>query len=255
MSDTTRQSAPDERVLPTTADLRANTSHPIRVSKSSTDPLAEHVIKQRQVQHSPTHITHIAAQVNPDPPLLPRLIEALDRGPDAIRQLLMLAPDAWGEVNSKGSLITKRILTHCIWGEHTETDALQTLQQAILTAYPPTRTTVTQYTPHLTSAINRDSTVWQHTIRNACQDHILPHPLHNPITIFNIHHNTHYTTLIADASHYSYYDPLNFPTPRAAQNIHNTLRQWYSEHSVAPPLLRHTIQPIITKSTPTQTDN
>jgi hypothetical protein len=97
--------------------------------------------------------------------------------------------------------------------------------------------------------------VWQHTIRNACQDHILPHPLHNPITIFNIHHNAHCTTLIADRNYYSYYDPLNSQTPRIALIIYNTLRQWYSDHSIAPPLLRYTTPPITAKSTPQQTDN
>ena len=203
----------------------------------------------------PSHTTHAEAQDHPNTPLLPRIVEALEEGPTALRQIYTLLPNTWRETNNKGTLITKHTLTQCMWGEHTETDGLQTLQQAILTAYPPTRTNVTQYTPHLTSAIARDSTVWRHTIRNACHDHILPHPLHNPITIFNIHHNSHYTTLFTDNNHYSYYDPLNFPTPRTAQNIHNTLRQWYTNHSITPTLLRLASQPIIIKSTPKQTDN
>ena len=74
---------------------------------------------------------------------------------------------------------------------------------------PPTHTHVTQYTANLTSAMSRDSTVWQHTITNACQGHILPRPLYNPIPIFNIHHNSHFTTLITDNHTYSYYDSLN----------------------------------------------
>ena len=97
--------------------------------------------------------------------------------------------------------------------------------------------------------------MWQHTIRNACQDHILPHPLHNPITIFNINHNAHYTTLIADPNHFSYYDPLNFPIPNSASQIHRTLRQWYSNTAIAPPLLHSDAQRVTTKSTPKQTDN
>ena len=155
-------------------------------------------------------------------------------GPATLNSIITSLPNNWREVNDKGTPITKHNLIQCIWGNHTETDGLHNLQQAIITAHPPTHTNVTQYTCHLTSAISIDSTVWQHTIRNACQDHILPHPLYNPITIFNINRNAHYTTLIADHNHYSYYDPLNFPIPHTASQIHNTLRQWYANTDIAP---------------------
>jgi hypothetical protein len=84
----------------------------------------------------------------------------------------------------------------CAWGELTESGSLHTFQQAILTALPPTITTFIQYTTQLTSAICIDNTVWHHTVRNAWQDKILPHSLHNPITIFNTHNNSHFTALI-----------------------------------------------------------
>ncbi len=162
-------------------------------------------------------------------------------GPATLNSSITSLPNNWREINNKGTPITNHTLLQCIWGNHTETDGLHTLQQAIITSHPPTHTNVTQYTCHLTSAISIDSTFWQHTIRNACQDHILPHPLHNPVTIFNINRNAHYTTLIADHNHYSYYDPLNFPIPHTASQIHNTLGQWYANtdiapHSYAPPL-------------------
>ncbi len=55
------------------------------------------------------------------------MIEALEEVTTAFRQMLTLLPNTWREVNNKGSLITKHIQTQCIWGEHTETDGLQTL--------------------------------------------------------------------------------------------------------------------------------
>ncbi len=76
-------------------------------------------------------------------------------------------------------------------------------------------THITQYTAYLTSAISRGSTVWRHAIMNACQGHILPHPLHNPITIF---------------------------------------RQWYTNLPISPQLLQNPSPYIITKSAPLQTD-
>jgi hypothetical protein len=163
-------------------------------------------------------------------------------------------PNNRSEINNKGTTVTKRKLEQCIWGAHTESDILQILHKAIITAYPTTHTHLTQYTAHLTSAIGRDSTIWQHTIMNACQGHILPHPLHTPITIFNIHNNSHFTTLITDINTYSYYDPLNFRHPHTTHRIHNSLRQWYTNLPIAPQLLQNPSPTIITKSTPLQTD-
>ena len=119
--------------------------------------------------HQPHTITH--------------LTDALNGTDRHVKTLIQSLPNDWEAYNHKGSLITKQQLLHCTWGEPTESDSLQAFQQAIITAIPPPTTTVTQYTTHLTSAICRDNTVWRHTIQNACQDQILPHPLFNPITI------------------------------------------------------------------------
>ena len=118
-------------------------------------------------------------------------------------------PDNWSNYNEKGSLITKRQLLQSAWGELKESDSLQAFQQAIITSIPPPANTVTQYTTHLTSAICIDSTLWRHTIRNARQDQLLPHPLFHPTTIFNIHNNSHFTTLITNNHSYYYYDSLD----------------------------------------------
>jgi hypothetical protein len=92
-------------------------------------------------------------------------------------------------------------------------DDLYELQQAILMAHPPPTNTVTLPHTYITIAMSMGSSIWRTAIRNACNDDHLPHPLYSNTTIFNIHHNLHYTTLIAtDISDY-YYDPLQYPTP------------------------------------------
>ena len=147
-------------------------------------------------------------------------------------------------------LVTERQLSQSAWGELKESDSLQVFQQAIITSIPPPTDTVTQYHTRLTSAICRDNTVWQHTIQNACKDHILPHPLFNPITLFNIHHNSHFTTLITNNNAYYYFDSLYLRPPPAIHMIHNTLRQWYTGLDTAPPLLQHTTPVTHIQSTP-----
>jgi hypothetical protein len=79
-------------------------------------------------------------------------------------------------------LVTKRQLSHIVWGDLKESDSLQAFQQAIKTSIPSPSDTVTQYHTHLTSAICKNNTVWHHTIQSSCQDPKLPHPLFNPIT-------------------------------------------------------------------------
>ncbi len=124
MSDTTRQSAPAERVPHIRIDLLANTPNTASREASATDPTVSHVTTQHGVQNSPPQIPRTEAQTHPDTPLLPRMIEALEEGPTAFRQLLTSMPNTWREVNNTGTLNTKHILTQCTWGEHTETYGL-----------------------------------------------------------------------------------------------------------------------------------
>ena len=69
---------------------------------------------------------------------------------------------------------------------------------------------------------------------NASQGHILPRPLHNPITIFNIHQISYFTTRTTDNNTYSYYDFLNSRYPHTTHRIHTTLCQWYTNLPIAP---------------------
>ncbi len=81
----------------------------------------------------------------------------------------------------------------------------------------------------------------------------LSNPLFNPITIFNTHNNSNFTTLITNNHTNYYYDSLNLRPPPAINMIHNTLRQWYSGLEVAPPLLRQDTPITHNQSTPQQT--
>jgi hypothetical protein len=111
MSDPTRQPAPAERVPHNITELQANTPNLASGKPSTTDPTVAHVTMQDCVQKPLSHTPHTKAQAHPDPPLLPRMIEALEEGPTAFRQMLTFLPNTLREVNNKGSLITKHTLT------------------------------------------------------------------------------------------------------------------------------------------------
>ena len=66
---------------------------------------------------------------------------------------------------------------------------------------------------YLTSYICNNISIWHHTIRNACQDRILLHPLHNPITIINIHYDEHFATFVTNNQTYHYYYPPRHTLP------------------------------------------
>ncbi len=114
----------------------------------NTDPIAANVTMTQAARYIPPHTPNDITQEHPDMPLLSRMVRALEEGPTALQQILTLLPSDWREVNPKGTLVTKHILSQCMWGEHTEIDGLQNLQQAILTAYPPTHTQQLHNTPH-----------------------------------------------------------------------------------------------------------
>ena len=101
----------------------------------------------------------------------------------------------------------------CTWGEHSDIDSIQAFQRAITTRYPPPHSGVTQYTTHIKSTLTTHCSVWTQAINNAYDDNILPHPLHNTITIFNIHHRNNFTTLVTNNHTYQYYEPLKAISP------------------------------------------
>ena len=98
--------------------------------------------------------------------------------------------------------------------------------------------------------------MWQHTIRNACKGHILPHPLYDSITIFDIHNNSHFTTIITNNHPYYCCYSLSLCPLQAISFIHTTIRQCYAGLlPIASPLTQHITPSITIKSTPTQIDD
>jgi len=161
-------------------------------------------------------------------PTIAHLIEALTTNDHHIKSLIQTLPNNWSNYNTSGSLITKRQLLQCAWGELKESGSLQAFQQAIITTIPPPTVTVTQYHTRLTFAICVDNTVRQHTIHNACQDQVL-----SPPSISPDHHIQHTPQL---PLHNPYHEQprilllrlLNLRQPPVINMIHNSLRQWYS---------------------------
>ena len=204
MNDTPRRISPDERVIqPNSHRLQAYDiapPHHVRGDARELHPLhdvTEIITKTAPAYpnfHTPSTSSH------PESPILPTLIAALNDGDHNMAARISALPGSWREVNNAGNPFTKRHLEKCTWGALTESDSIQNPQQAIITSYPPLYTHVKQFTANLAATICNDSSFWHHTIRNAYQDHILPHQLHNPTTIFIIHHNDHYTILITDKS-------------------------------------------------------
>jgi hypothetical protein len=197
-----------------------------KTMQTTTPTITKSHTSLHQTHHNPTTVITKQEPDNPPHttpdtttqshiPTIEQLIDALPKNDTYIKKLIQQLPDQWSGTNATGTPITKKQLIQGSWGELKETDSLQSFQQAIIASFPPPTTNVTQYHAQLTSAICRGSSVWQHTIYNACQDKNIPHPLFHPITIFNIHHNSHFTTLITNNQTYYYYDPLNLHPPQA----------------------------------------
>jgi len=82
----------------------------------------------------------------------------------------------------------------------------------------------TQFDTALSRSITQRHPTWTKGIKNTITQNFLSHPLQNPITVFQIYHNSHYTTLITDNINYHYYDGLNLPILPPSTSIHNKLR-------------------------------
>jgi hypothetical protein len=126
------------------------------------------------------------------------LTHALNNTDKHIKTLIQNLPENWTTNKAAGATITKSDLIPCTWGEHSDTDSTQAFQRAITTRYPPAHSRVTQYTTYITSPLTTDYLVWTQAINNAYDDNTIPRPLHNPITIFNIHHRYNFITLITN---------------------------------------------------------
>jgi hypothetical protein len=132
-------------------------------------------------------------------------------------------PDTW---HCKTTL-TKNILERCAWGSYKDDQSISQFQAALLLHSPPIPQ-VTQYDTTLSHSIANHQRVWTRNIKNTLTQTSISHPLQHPITIFQIYHNSHYTTLVTVNANYYHYNGLNLPNPPTTTSIHNKLREWYT---------------------------
>ncbi len=137
-------------------------------------------------------------------------------------------------------------------GSYKDDHCVLTFQQAIISIrhYPRS---VTQYDTLLAQSIVDQNDVWIRQVTNPLTGERLQHPLQNDITILQIHHAKHYTTLITDKDIYYYYDGLGLTIPNTISHLHENLRQWYGD-TTKPPVLRQVAPTIHTPYTPQQTN-
>ena len=112
-------------------------------------------------------------------------------------------------------------------------ESIHNFQLAIMQTRPPPHP-VTQYDTELTNAVSVDANVWSRNIHNIVQNTNLEHTLQNPITILQIFHVAHYTTLIKDKDKYFYYDCLEIQIPTPVNKMHARLTNWYSHTLLLP---------------------
>ncbi len=114
----------------------------------------------------------------------------------------------WIGTDSSGIEKRKYDLFRCVWGEMKEGESILAFQVAILKKYPPRSPSVTQIDTLLTSSLASDMRVWRRGVKNFIFKEVLPIPLCNPITIFQIYTSSHFTTIIIEHDQYYYYDSL-----------------------------------------------
>ena len=170
-----------------------------------------------------------------------------------IAQYIDKLPEGWNSTTITGEIINKQQLQRCKWGALKDNLCIRQFQRAIILAHPP-HAPVAQFDTLLTTSIHQGSDVWERRVVNTLDDNILPHPLCNQITIFQIFHNHHFTTLVTDNHTYYYIDSLHLPPPPSVYALHQRLRRWYAHQEHIPEVLTHDTPHIQILETPTQTD-
>ena len=109
------------------------------------------------------------------------------------------------------------------WGSYKDDHNVLTFQQAIISTRPFPQN-VTQYDTLLAQSIVDQNDVWIKQVTNPLTRERLQHPLQNDITILQIYHAQHYTTLIIDKDKCYYYDGLGLTVPNTISHMHEHLR-------------------------------
>ena len=138
------------------------------------------------------------------------------------------------------------------WGSYKDDHSVLTFQQTILSIRPFPQN-VTQYDTLLAQSIVNQNDVWIRQVTNPLTGEPLQHPLQNDITIMQIFHAQHYTTLITNNHRYYHYDGLGLTVPNTISHLHEHLRQWYNT-SIKPPVLGQQVPEVHTPYTPQQTN-
>jgi len=149
----------------------------------------------------------------------------------------------WGAI-----VITKRQLLMSQWGSYRDDQSISDFHPAIMLSKPPPNL-VTRYDTQLANAVVANNDVWTKNIHYAVHNTSLQHPLQNPITIMQIFHEAHYTTMITDNNKYYHYVSLRLPIPYPVNKLHTRLMTWYAQTPL-PDSLAPEIPYITTSYTP-----
>jgi len=223
------------REFPPPPQLNPPHCPPTPLSPTISPPLKrQHHLTQHHIDTTNTQdSTPNDPQPNTRPPpcqthTITHLVEALNKHDQHTKTLIQSLPDDWAAYNDRGSFVTKRQLLQSAWG------GTQGIRQPSGTPTShPNNVPATNHYGH--SIHNPPHFCHLHGQHGMATHHPKPLPRPsptptyvNPITIFNMHKNNHFTTLITNNHTYCYYDSLNLHPPSTINMIHNTLLQWYT---------------------------
>ncbi len=85
---------------------------------------------------------------------------------------------------------------------------------------------------------------------------VLPSPLCNKTTIFQVYKDSHFTILLVEDDQYYFYDYIkkNVEIPPVVPKLHASLREWYKHKTPKPSILENLDPHIIQEDCPLQID-
>jgi hypothetical protein len=179
-----------------------------------------------------------------------------------ISTLIKKLPEDWtgrDKTSKKNKKKEKQDLVRCVYGQVKEGESVLAFQVAILEKYPSLNESITQFDTLMTSSAYYKGMVWEKKVKCFIFKQVLPSPLCNKTTIFQIYEDWHFTTLLVEDNQYYFYDSYSKDAkiPAVAIKIHSHLRSWYAKHNdlPTPSLLEKPDPYIIQESCPLQLDN
>ena len=166
------------------------------------------------------------------------LEQSLDTNTDAeFAALAQSLPNDWTSVTPIGKTIRKQRLLSCIWGEFKDDESVLSFLKDILLAFPPESGCPAIFdTPNVESIADNRNTIWHRGVHSITHPNGLPHPLASQLTIFQIHEELHYTTLIYDENGAHHYNSLTSTgLPSKVNHIRKRLNRYYSDRAATNP--------------------